>query len=140
MKTEQKLVTEPRLVTVPGTDKEIVDIANMVRLSKTYVSNGDLIEFYAAQYASECGIKIAEPRFFSVKHGKRESISYYKSGFIVSGTDVYCHNAPIRRRTAYMLVWDEDTKRWMTWHLENVSSINQGKRLIDRTLATGILP
>lgn len=127
------------LVKIPSISTAVVDIDNMVKLIKTY-DDGQTVTLHAAAYASHDVVIAAEPTFFKTPHGKRESESYHLSGFIMSGTDVYCVGAPVRRRTAYMVVWDDGEKRWMTWCLGSVNSITQGKRLIDHTLATGVLP
>lgn len=131
--------TTEDLRTIPVSKNSLPNLEKMVKLTKTYDS-GTVTVLYAAQRATLFAVDAVAPLFFKTPHGKRESVTWYKSGFIVSGTDVHCHNAPIRRRQAFLLVWGENDKVWMTWSIGSVSSIDQGKRLIDNVLKTGILP
>lgn len=133
------MITEQELVTVPGPSNTIVDVNNMVKLTKHYDSDVDVV-LYAASYASKDGLDATEPLFQRFPHGKRESITFHRSGLIVSHTDVHCHNQPVRRRGAYMFVYCPLEANWMTWSIGSVTSIAQGKRLIDHILKTGILP
>lgn len=134
MTTEQA-----NLLTIPVSQDSLPDLEKMVKLTKVY-DNGHVTTLYAASRATYYAVDAVEPKFFKNSHGQRESVSFHQSGFIVSGTDVHCHNAPVRRRSAFMLVWCEDDKRWMTWSIGSVSSVAQGKRVIDYILKTGVLP
>jgi|TARA_Y100000034_G_scaffold116048_1_gene153872 hypothetical protein len=124
-----------------GDSNKTVDTANMVRLSKTYESNGHEVVLFASTRCSEHLVNVATPLFFAQPHGQRESVSCHRSGMVVSSTDIHCCNAPVRRRAVFLLVWDKnDGGSWETWHVGSCDSIRQGKRLIDRILETGELP
>jgi len=134
------MTTETEVLrTIPVSQDSLPDLEKMVKLTKTY-DNGNVTVLYAASRATRNAIDAVTPKFFKNKHGQRESVSFHRSGFIISCTDVHCSNAPVRRRSAFLLVWGENDKCWMTWHVGSVSSIDQGKRLIERILETGILP
>lgn len=131
--------TTEDLRTIPVSQGSLPDLEKMVKLTKTY-ENGNVTVLYAASRATRDAIDSVTPKFFKNRHGQRESVSFHRSGLIMSCTDVHCSNAPVRRRSAFLLVWGENYKCWMTWSIGSVSSIDQGKRLIDRILKTGVLP
>lgn len=134
------MITEqPTLRTTPVSQDSLPDLENMVKLAKTY-ENGNVTVLYAAGRATRDAIDSVTPKFFKNRHGQRESVSFHRSGFVMSCTDVHCSNAPVRRRSVFLLVWGVNDECWMTWHVGSVSSIDQGKRLIDRILKTGVLP
>jgi hypothetical protein len=127
------------LRTIPVSQDSVPDLDKMVKLTKTYKVSGEVTTLYAAGRATLNAIDSVEPLFFKTPHGKRETVSNHRSGFIVSSTDTVAR-LPVRRRAAYLLVYGENDQRWMTWRVGMVSSIAQGKRLIDKILETGILP
>lgn len=130
---------EGDLVTVPGDSRDEVDIANMVRLSKTY-DNGNEVVLYAARYCNETTIRNSgNYRFFNHGHGSRPSYSYHRSGVVTGNTDRHACGGPVRRRAAYLLVWAVDHEGWIIWHLDSVTSVRAGKALIDHVLDTGEL-
>ena len=132
-------MTTEVLRTIPVSRTSVPDLEKMVELTKTY-ENGQVTTLYAgAGGASRRSVDAVEPLFFKNPHGKRESVSWHQSGFIVSGTDIVSRPS-VRRRALFMLVWSPNDKHWMTWSVGKVSSVAQGKRLIDNILRTGILP
>lgn len=134
------MTTEAEILrTIPISQDSLPDLEKMVKLTKTY-DNGNVTVLYAAGRATRYTIDSVTPKFFKNPHGQRESVSFHRSGLIMSCTDVHCSNAPVRRRSAFLLVWGENDKCWMTWHIGSVSSIAQGERLIDKILESGILP
>lgn len=115
------------------------DLVELTRVTKKYVS-GQQTVLYADPSASLSCMQQAVPKFFATPHGRRETMSYHRGGLVVSCTDVHCSDAPKRRRSVFMYVYDEEDDVWMMWYVDDVDSIRQGKRLIDEALETGVLP
>lgn len=116
----------------------VVDVDGLIKLTKTYTNDSETV-LYAGRECTADVVDEVEPRFLRNKHGARETVTYYKSGMIVSGTDRYCHNAPVRRRSVFLLVWSVTDSCWFIWHVDSVPSIYSGKKLIDDILDTGVL-
>lgn len=114
-------------------------LEEMQALTKTY-SSGNSVTLYSSISATRTRIDEVEPKFFKAKHGKWPSETFYRSGFVVSSTDVHAMGGKVRRRAAFILLWSPNDERWMTWSIGSVKSVTQGKRLIDNILKTGILP
>lgn len=128
-------MSEP--TTIPtGRRDEVVDTANMTKIVKDFGNHST--NLFAAAYCHEGVIRnIRGGKFLDTPHGKRETMSFHKCGVIVSGTDVHCVGAPVRRRSVFLLVWIEADKTWDMWHVDSCNSIRQGKAMIDRILETG---
>ena len=129
-------------ITVPGLRTDVVDTANMVKLTKTY-SNGNVTVVYAAKYCSMDAIRNGcGDYFFNHGNASRPSYSFHRSGVVTGNTDRHASNRrpPIRRRAVYILCWSDSDKSWDMWSCGSVSSIAQGKCFIDKILDSGILP
>jgi len=125
-------------VTVPGLSTDIVDTEHMIKLTKTTDRSETTV--YAARYCSEAAIINGCGRFFfNHGSGSRPSYSYHKSGVITGNTDHHAGGAPIRRRAVYILCWSKSDQSWDMWSCGSVSSVEQGKRYIDRILESGVL-
>lgn len=120
-------------------DDPTLNLDELPKVTKTY-DNGEAVVFRAAPYADTHQVDLAEPLFLKNPSGKREAISYHKSGFVVSTTDTAASNGPVRRRSVWMLLYIVDDKKWATWRVESCSTISEGKRMIDEILRTGKLP
>ncbi len=116
----------------------VVDLDSLTKVTKTY-SSGDTTVLYVGRECTPDSVNEVEPRFLRNRHGSRESVTYYKSGMIVSSTDNHCYNAPVRRRAVFLLAWSVVDSCWLIWHVSSVSSIYSGKRMIDDILETGML-
>ena len=86
-------------------------------------------------------IQHAEPGFFAITHGKRETYAVYRGQLIVKNTvkytDWFGREKPERRIIVYLFIFDHESDSWSTLHADNVSSIYKAKKLIDQILEDG---
>ncbi len=131
------------LVTVPGLSTDIVDTANMTRLTKEY--DRHKVEVFAAKYCSMDAIRNGcGDHFFNHGHNSMPSYSFHRSGVVTGNTDHHAVGAPIRRRAVYILCWSKSDQSWDMWSCGtassgSISSVAQGKRFIDKILDSGVL-
>lgn len=100
--------------------------------------------FKVDQWTSEHEMRCRCPKFFQTPHGKRETYTIHRGQLIVRNTVQFTGCKPERRTVVYLYVIESlDDKLHGTPDTlcvssqENVNSIAQAKRLIDRLLDNG---
>ncbi len=94
------------------------------------------------EHATLGDVRRAEPKFFSVKFGKRESYSMHRGCLILRMTVEHPGRDSQRKTIVYLFgEWTEgDHKYHGTLHMGEASTVDQAKKMIDKTLETGKMP
>lgn len=77
------------------------------------------------------------PLFFSCKHGRRETYTFYRGQIIVRNTVQFTGVPPERRTVVYLFVKEPEHSSYDTMCVGHPSSIYQAKKLIDEILESG---